>query len=608
MTQGTPALADRTLTVGDLVSHYRLIGMVGGGSLGRLYVAEQRKIRDVSNTVALRCVYPELARQPGFHSCFTAAASFAPRLEHPNILSIHEMNVAEGRYFFSMEYLPGESVASILTRCNTGSPVPSDIAVAIVKQAANAAEYVHTVAAPAASRTKLGHGELSPSTLFVTYHGTVRWLVTGLHEVHEVGPAASGEHAVNGSTAFRAPEQNDGMADARSDVFSLGALLWTFLTGHRPQLPHAVGELDSAALGRGVPPSSIQPQVPEALDAIVMRALSPEPRQRYQSARELSEALDRYLLQRDGRPTHKHIRRWMEQLFDAERAALQLQIARGRDVAAALAALAAQHGGGSAPAPPRSSRLARELWSTRHSMFSRAERVSLEPAPGSFSYESLPVSERDLGEAPATYRAVSPQPLMASSSRAVTEPPARQRPWLIGAVLAGCASLSVAAAMLLSSADHRSPLREAPSVEHRGQLEVSSKPAGAAVFIDGEPTGLRTPAVLKGFASGRSLRVRVEKPGYGTQEREVEIAAGSAVTQAFDLVASAGLVHFAGVPAGARLFIDNARADLDGKPLSLSVGQHAVRVETQTSLVFSGTVVVVAGEQTIRVDDPAVTP
>ncbi|MEY4547508.1 MAG: hypothetical protein RL685_3703 [Pseudomonadota bacterium] len=612
MTRETLAVAERAPQVGDTIGYYRLLGVAGDGSLGRIYVAEQRKIRDVSNTVAVRCIRPDLAQQPGFHSCFMAAAALASRLEHPNVLSIHEMSDVDGMYFFSMEYLPGENVASILTKCNTGSPVPPDIAVAIVKQAANAAQYVRDLASSAGAHA-LGQGELEPANLFVTYHGTVKWLAVGLHSARGHGPAASGEHPMSWVTPasdFWAPEQSDGVADARTDVFSLGALLWTFLTGHRPHLALAPGETD-AGLGHGVPPSNVQPEVPEALDAIVMRALSPEPERRFQTTRELSEALDRYLLQRDCRPTHKHIRRWMEQLFDAERAALQLQIARGRDVVGGLASLASWQGGGSAPATSRSSRRARELWSTRHSIFARPERVSLEPGRRSLPHEALPVSQRDLREGPATFRAVPPPSAQARPNTLAPQSNPGSRLWPLGALLAVCAAVAAGAGALLSS-DSSSTLqgapRAAPVAERRAQLEVRSTPEGAAVFVDGEPTGLRTPAVLKSLVAGRLLRVRVEKAGFASQERKVTLSAGAATAEAFDLLSSNGLVHFAGVPSGAHLFVDEARVALDGKAVSLSVGRHAVRIEAQSSLIFSGTVVVAAGEQTIRIDGAAVAP
>jgi hypothetical protein len=178
---------------------------------------------------------------------------------------------------------------------------------------------------------------------------------------------------------------------------------------------------------------------------------------------------------------------------------------------------------------------------------------------------------------------------------------------LVGLSVVALSLASVAAALFFSAEQPASPQGAAPAAA-RGQLDVSSTPDGAAVFVDGEPTGLRTPAVLRGLASGRVLRVRVEKAGFKSQEREITIAAGEAVARSFELLPSDGLVQFAGVPSDARIFVDDVLVVSDGKPVALPVGQHALRVETRSALVFSGTVVVLAGEQTIRVDGARTAP
>jgi hypothetical protein len=128
------------------------------------------------------------------------------------------------------------------------------------------------------------------------------------------------------------------------------------------------------------------------------------------------------------------------------------------------------------------------------------------------------------------------------------------------------------------------------------------------VFVDGEPSGLRTPVILKGLAEGRKIRLRVEKAGFSRQEREITVGEGAAETQAFELIASVGLVHFAGAPADAHVYVDDVVVAQGGGPLNLSVGPHAVRVERPGSLIFSGTVIIVAGEQTIRVDGAPAAP
>jgi hypothetical protein len=353
--------------------------------------------------------------------------------------------------------------------------------------------------------------------------------------------------------------------------------------------------------------------VPDALDAIVRQALCADPGERFPSPHALSDALDRYLFRREARPTPKHVRRWMEQLFGSERASLQMQIARGRDVEAALSRLAAPPPPGGAPQSvrPLASPRPRELWSTSHSVFSQLSRASIAP-PRSF--------ERVTGSAPDERSRVTSIPtrhmpssfMSAPSSLLSAEPPLQPpkdrppRTGLLAAMAAACVAIAIGIIVVSSGSSQRSPFdadaHAPPSLTASGRVDVRSTPAGAAVFVDGEPTGLRTPVVLKGLGPGRTIHVRVEKSGFASQERQVPIVAGSLETRVFELLATESRVHFVGAPADARIFVDDVPlAVADGTPVNLPVGTHAVRVETPSALLFSGTVDVLAGEQTIQV-------
>src|SRR5262245_49331304 len=136
MTRGTHSTVEQAPEIGDAIGRYRIVGVLGDGSLGRLYVAEQHGIRGISKTVALRCIRPELARSPRFRTRFSEAASLVTRSQHPNLVTVFEMDSIDGQFFISMEYLPGESVASLITRCNAGDSLPPDIAAYVVKQVA----------------------------------------------------------------------------------------------------------------------------------------------------------------------------------------------------------------------------------------------------------------------------------------------------------------------------------------------------------------------------------------------------------------------------------------------------------------------------------------
>jgi serine/threonine-protein kinase len=619
MNPPTQATAERAPEVGDSIGQYRLVGVLGDVNSGRLYAAERQGFRGASKTVMLLCIRPELARATPFHRLFASASTVAPRFEHPNVISTNELGEVEGSYFASMEYVPGESVAAILTKCYAGAHVPADIAATVIKHAAHAVQYVHDLSAGA---LPLGHVEVDPLQLFVTYHGTVKLLGIGLQPLSVANISkGSGAHGVASSIqagAYRAPEELAGTFDLRTNVYRLGVLLWTCLTGRPPHRAYGGGDADAAAPSRQmVAPGSVRADVPEALDAIAMRAMSVDPSERYQSARELSEALERYLLRRESRPTHTHIRRWMErQMFDPERASLQRQIAQGGDVEVALSLLGTPRGasGVSSSAQRRGSLRPRALWSLSHAVHSRVTRRSVappglyEPGPGSASYEPLPISELpsrhmvpSIPRAPTLPSGLEPIPEEEQS------PPRR---WLTGVIAAICVAVAVGAGLLFSS-DGRSPLEEPAQgsslAPRSGEVGVRSVPLGAAVFVDGEPTGLRTPVVLKGLPGGRKIRLRVDKAGYASQEREIEVKAGSVESLAFELLLSDGRVRFEGAPPDALIYVDDVLI-AGGEPSRLSAGPHTVRVESRGSLIFAGTVNVVAGEQTVRVDGTRTNP
>jgi eukaryotic-like serine/threonine-protein kinase len=626
MTRGTHPTVEQTPGIGDAIGRYRIIGVLGDGSLGTLYVAEQHGIRGISKTVALRCIRPELARSQQFRAQFSEAASLAARSEHPNVVTVFEMGNVDGRYFISMEYLPGESVASIVSeclfnQCNSRDQLTPDIAAYVVKQAAAALQYLHDLREASPQRVSRQHDEIDGSNVFVSYHGTVKWLGVGLRSLADGFESKSADRASSSTGAAPASAMVEVDADRHTDVLGLGVLLWTCLVGEAPALAAGSRAADAAAMALAAP-SGLRADVPDALAAIARRALSADARERFASPRAMSEALDRYLLRRETRPTPKHLRRWMERLFGAERASLQMQIARGRDVEAALSRLGAPQPPGSASTGSMafSSPRPRALWSTSHSVFSQLSRASIAPRSfdrviGSMSDESSRITSIPTRHMPSSFMSV-PSTLASAElpplqpTQASQAPPSRM--WLVSTVLAACAVLAVGLLLIVATSSESALPGAAggsASADRSGRIEVRSTPEGAAVFVDGEPTGLRTPVVLKGLAPGRSIRLRVEKAGFATQEQPIEVAPGATETRSFELLASEGRVLFAGAPPDARIYVDEALVALDrDTPLNLSVGAHAVRVETPNGLLFSDQVDIVPGEQTIQVAGDPRTP
>ncbi|HTV17894.1 MAG TPA: PEGA domain-containing protein [Polyangiaceae bacterium] len=589
-------------------------------SVGRLYVAEQREIRGISRTVALLCIRPELAQSPEFRARFSELARDATHWEHPNIVTVFEMSHIDGRYFISMEYLPAETLGSLLERCNTHDDLPPDTAAHVVKQAAAALQYLHDQRRASPHRVSAQRAVVDTSNLFISYHGTVKYLAMDARSLLGEGT----DHAVAQGPVSSAPGSTTLPIDANgaTGVPSLGALLRTCLVGDAPLLEPDVAGTDARASDAAPtatasrPPAALRtlrPDVPEALDAIVRQALSSSSRERFANPRAMADALDRYLRRRDSRPTPKQLRRSMEQWFGAERAALEMQIARGRDVEAALSRRSSllQSGSGAPHRPPPAPR-PRALWSTSQVVFSQLSRASIAPRSferfvGTLPDDNSQVTSILSRHLPSSF--ASAPPSLASAELPAALPPAQPPPsrsWLISTVMAACAVLAVGLILILSvSSSQRALSPSAPvsaSSERSGRLDVRSTPEGAAVFLDGEPTGLRTPVSLKGLARDRTLHVRVEKSGFGSEERTLSLAGEAAVTASFELRASDARVRFEGMPANARVYVDDSSMSAArDERYHLPVGSHAVRIETPNALLFSERVDVVPGDQTIRV-------
>ncbi|HSY42131.1 MAG TPA: serine/threonine-protein kinase, partial [Polyangia bacterium] len=367
------SLRDASTQMQETFGRYRLLGLLGEGGMGRLYIAERRGVRGFVKIVALKLILPHLADSAQLRDMFLNEARIAARLEHPNIVATYELGEVEGKYFISMEYLPGEDLSAVIGRCQGGQTIPIEIAAGLAQQVAKGLHYAHDVRDGQGHLVGLVHRDVNPRNIFVTYHGGVKLLDFGMVR-NPAGPK-SVPGVFKGKYGYCAPEQlEEGRIDRRTDVFCLGIVLWECLTGARLfDVGTDVETIDAVRSRRIERPGVLRPEVPRPLEQIVLRALAREPAQRYQSAHEMSEELDRFLLSRDTRPTTTSVGQWIETLFGSERAALKKSISQGDSAEGALQRLKAidavdavnlaasereRSSGGRSTAQPRA------LWST----------------------------------------------------------------------------------------------------------------------------------------------------------------------------------------------------------------------------------------------------
>jgi serine/threonine protein kinase len=585
---------------GERFGRYRLRGILGQGGMGRLYVAEQVGIEGFSKVVALKRILPHLADSQHFRAMFLNEARVAARLEHPNIVATFELGEVDGNYFISMEYLSGEDLAAVLTRCQNAGPVPIDIAVALAQQSANGLHYAHDMRDTSGKALELVHRDVSPLNIFVTYYGMVKLLDFGIVK-GVTDPSRTVPGVFKGKYAYCSPEQLDGgVVTRQTDIFCLGIVLWECLTGRRLFLRDTdAATIDAVRDNEIEPPSALRKDVPRELDNIVMQALSRQRVARFGTAHAFSEALDRFLAGRSDRPTSKSIGLWLESIFGSDRATLKKAIAQGSEVEAALNRLPSLDGdrvpfGENTDRAP--SRVTGAAGGARMPWSRKATNAAA--PPGGATGAGAVDGSRLARSTPLAAAAVPPRatPVGIASSPA-PRPSAPLRRQVVAGLASALVVMSVTLFIARSRAKPEAPV--APPLPTTATLTLTSEPPGAQIFIDGDPSGMTTPSTLTGIHARRPLEVRLAKTGFVPVTEKIELAPGETRARSFRLVEDDGTVVLEGQPPQAMIYVDDK---LTEGPLVLPLGEHRIRVETAAAgVVWSQTVSVAPGKQTIRV-------
>lgn len=301
---------------------YRLLERVAVGGMAEVFKAKRSGVEGFEKVVAVKRILSHLSDNKEFVEMFIGEAKIVAGLTHPNVVQIFDLGKIEKSYYIAMEYIHGRDLRSILKRAKEkGLRLPLDLSVLIVGKVCSALEYAHRKKDEGGRSMKIVHRDISPQNILISFEGEVKLADFGIAKAAN-SAAITDRGVLRGKLLYMSPEQAWGQSmDRRSDVFSLGVVFYEMVTDTKLFMGTSErGILETVRECHVMPPTTLNPRIPERLEAVIMKALEKDPEQRYQDASEMYRDLERVLPQRQP-PTAAELARFMEILFDGDQRA-----------------------------------------------------------------------------------------------------------------------------------------------------------------------------------------------------------------------------------------------------------------------------------------------
>ncbi len=568
---------------------YTLLRRLAVGGMAELFLALQKSVAGFEKLIVVKRVLPKLASDRAFVEMLLQEARIAATLTHPNIAQVYDVGVVEGDYFIAMEHVHGEDLRSIVRQMKKKGvrSFPLEHTLAIALGCCKGLAYAHDKRDLDGNPLEIVHRDVSPQNVLVTFTGDVKIVDFGIAKA--ATNAEEDASKLKGKVPYMSPEQARGEPlDARSDIFSLGVMLFELCTGRRLFKGKDEGEtLDIIVAGDYPAPRSINPNLDPDLERIIVKALSPDRTTRYTSAGEMQTDLEAYIREAQLAVSTLSLGEWMRTLFDEKLAQQKQMLQEGRQLAEVLAAQAAEE----------------ELSLDGHSLTGIS---AVRPRPSKTPWMLLlVVSLLALGGAAAAYflwpkaKPTGPGVLVLES-----EPPGAAI-WIDGSrrperTPATIPQLPLGTYELKLSAEGFAPFvqrveltretprvtisaaLERPSAAHYGVVQVRTTPPGARVLLDGRPIDGTSPLTIPEIEPGVEHRLVVTLDGWETEARTVVLDAGEVEDIDLELRRTPlrddeALLLLEVDPPTARVLIDGQARD-DASPLEVrtSAGLHRV--------------------------------
>ena len=579
--------------MGDRFGSYELLDELAAGGMGRVFRARLTGAAGFEKIVAIKFMLPKKAMSPASVDMFKDEAKLVSGLSHANIVEILDFGVRGGNYYIVMEYVAGANLRALLSRATRRQEMLTPaLAAHIAAQAARGLDFAHKKKDADGKPLGIVHLDVSPHNVVVSWTGETKILDFGIAQ-SRMRTADMDPTVVRGKFAYMSPEQAIGdEVDHRSDLFSLGSILYEMLTGRRAFPQPGMSAALKVSRAELIRPERLKPDIPGPLVAVVLRAMARNPNDRYQSASEMVQDLTLWLAQSRTRTTGRE------------------------DEQTALATWAAK--------------LRREPGTSDDRDLTFSD-IDIDDSPPSNPEEET-AAAAELSQLVAERRQLAPSGLRGETTL-------RQRLLLVGSGLAVGVALIAGSAYLIAGTAvppatptptplaiaptpaTTAPLAATPEVtataiaetavfatpkkRRIGFLKISSVPAAATLFLDGTEVD-KTPVLLPDLAVPESYVVRVKKEGFSPWAREVDLVDDLPV----EVLAHLDRSEEGQLPGSVTLEIpDGVFVVFDGAPhgpgpLTVKVeavaGKHQVRLKDSERRVYKEFMVDVSPGQSVE--------
>jgi len=302
---------------------YQLLRKLATGGMGEIFLARRAGTGGFEKLLVVKRILPHLSEEEEFIQMFFDEARIAAALNHPNVAQLFDLGEVDGAHYIAMEYVAGESVRAVTARCNgRGEPLPMGLACRIFADAACGLDFAHSARSASGAPLQLIHRDVSSQNILVAFNGAVKLIDFGVAKAAgKLTHTATG--AVKGKYAYMSPEQAKGdPLDGRSDLFGLATVFWEALTGERLWKRDTEMNTMKAVVKEPAPaPSSVNPDVPPGLDAVVLKGLEKRRSDRFASCGDFQAALEDFVISERLPATTRHLSLWMGRTFAEELAA-----------------------------------------------------------------------------------------------------------------------------------------------------------------------------------------------------------------------------------------------------------------------------------------------